>query len=165
MQTRIHKNWQILAFSLGVMAIGACTPPPVERIPDPEPPPTPPPAVTPHPAASAQERAVQLYPDLAVKDSLFNRTFLELVEQTKTTNPRMLTMVDWPIHIAHQAAGMLGVQPMPERSFVTAPPTPVPVTPLIIQVTPKLGSSLDKGAYNSMRGVAKTPELRYVYPQ
>jgi len=160
MQTRIQKTWHLLALSLGTMTIGACTPPPVERVPEPEPPPTPVPAVTPHPAASAQERAVQLYPDLAVKDSLFNRTFLEIVEQTKTTNPRVLTMVDWPISIAHQTAHMLGVQAMPERSFVTPPPTPVPVTPLIIQVTPKLGSSLDKGAYGGTRGVAKTPELR-----
>ncbi len=133
---------------IGMIVMSGCTPAKVERAPEPEPTPTPPPPVTPHPAAAAQERAVQLYPDLAVKDSLFNRTFLELVEQTRQTNPRELTMVDWPIVIAHQTGRMLGKNAVQDGPKATPPPPP-PATPetVYVPVTPKIGSSLDKGAY------------------
>src|SRR3954447_16169264 len=96
--------WRLSAVCLATLVMSACSPPAVvEREPEPPaPPPTPTPVPTPHPAASAKERAVQLYPDLAVKDSLFNRTFLELMDHAKETNPRVLTMIDWPITLAHQ---------------------------------------------------------------
>ena len=53
---------------------------------------------------------------------------------------------------------MLGKSPVPDGPKST----PTPATPAVIYlpVTPKLGSSLDKGAYGQSRGVAKTPELR-----
>lgn len=152
MQTKIQNGWQILALSLGAMTLGACTPTPAERVPGPTPlptsttTPTPVSAGTPNPAISAQERAVQLYPDLAVKGSPFNRAFLERLEKTRTTNPGVLTWVDWPVFLARQTGDSLGVQPLPERPIVTPAP-----------VTPKMGSSLDKGAYDLRRSVPKTP--------
>jgi hypothetical protein len=127
----------------------------VERAPEPAPTPTPPPPATPHPANAARERAVQLYPDLAIKDSLFNRTFLELFEQAQKSNPHELTMLDWPITLAHQTGRMLGVSPVPDGP--KAAPTPVTV---YVPVTPKLGSSLDKRPFDQRHGVAKTPEVR-----
>ena len=161
--SKILTDWRALSCALGLILISGCVPARVERAPDPEPTPTPGPPATPHPAAAAQERAVQLYPDLAVKSSLFNRTFLELVQQTQANNPRELAQVDWPIVLAHQTGRMLGISPL-DGSKVT--PTPAPASPVaIIPATPKFGSSLDQGAYNQKHspqksaGTAPTPSM------
>jgi hypothetical protein len=141
------KRWRVLMAVLGTAVMSSCSPPVERSEPEPEPPPptpTPTPAPTPHPATGAQARALQLYPDLAVKDSLFNRTFLELVEQYKVRYPRVMTEVDWPLTLANRTGQILGVNPM-----YNVPETPPPATPVVIYVTPKLGSSLDRGGYRS----------------
>ena len=136
---------------MALSAVGGCTPAPVERR-DNTPPPTPPAAakaVDPSPQISqaeaiaaangAQERAVQLYPDLAVKGSLFNRTFLEVLADTKARNPDLLTHIEWPVALARRTAGLLGV------SVKTPPPDPVEVPSKPVTPASKLiGTSLDK---------------------
>lgn len=156
-----HWTWKILLMAAGVAAMASCTPP-VEREPEPPSTPTPTPPITPHPAVGAQARAVQLYPDLAVKDSLFNKTFLEVVQQHKDQSPMFLTRVDWPLSVAAEAGRILGVRPTDEKVVRT---TPLP-TPQVIYVTPRPGSSLERGAYNRDRGVTSTPIIRYyrTYP-
>ncbi len=139
------KHWRSLALCLGALVLGACTPPPVART-EPEPTPPPPPAskpapVTPHLANAAQLRAVQLYPDLAVKGSLFNQAFVELVKQVQETNPQALTTIEWPIIMANRVGATLGVRPVG---------TPTPAAK-----TPKPVGSLDKGAYSSGRPAQK----------
>ncbi len=90
-----------------ISCLAACTPKP--EPPPPEVAPTPKP--TPHPAVAARERATELYPDLARRDSSFNRAFVELYEDTARTNPAALAKIDWPITLAHRVATMLGIDP------------------------------------------------------
>ena len=125
----------------------------------PTPAPTPPPIETPHPATGAQERALRLYPDLGVRGSMLNRTFLDLVEYEKHNNPKSLTVVDWPITFARRAAQMLGVQAQPD----VTPSPPVTPRPHVVFVTPAPTPMrpLDRGSYNEKRHVASTPKLIY----
>ena len=109
------------------------------------------PSMTPHPAVAAQRRALELYPDLAVKDSLFNKTFVALVQQARETDPRQLTMADWPLTIAQRTGGELGIRPGPKATPLP-PPTPPPAP-----VTPKLMGTLDQGAYHQSRVTPRTP--------
>lgn len=148
--------------AIGAAAMVSCSPPVQRAEPDPLPQtPTPTPPVTPHPASGARERAVQLYPDLAVKDSMLNRTFLDLMQQMKEQNPEVLTQVDWPLTLANRAARMLDIAPRTEKA--TPVPTPLPPTPpppVMIYVTPRPRTLLEGGAYNQKRDVTATPMLR-----
>lgn len=143
---------RLIALMMTVASLCACT----KVQPPPEPQATPIP--TPHPAESATERAIQLYPDLAVKGSLFNRTFREVFEQEQKVNPRSLTRLEWPIDIAMRTAGILGV---PQAPAVTPAPKVIYVTP----DTPKPGTMLDRPAQREHYYVRGTPEYRRVYPQ
>jgi hypothetical protein len=141
---------------LAAIGMGACTkvePPPPEPTPTPRPPPA-----TPHPATGATERAIRLYPDLAVKGSLFNRTFLEVFEQENKLNPTSLVAVDWPIYLAHRTGVMLGVKPVPDT-------TPPPQVQVIYADTPKPGTMLDQPAKRSSYYSRGTPQYRRVYQQ
>jgi len=112
------------------------------------------PKPTPHPATGAQARAMQLYPDLAVKDSLFNRTFVELVDHTSQRDPLLLAGVDWPITLAHQTGKILGVTPE------TARPEPAPDLNTKVEVPPaRPDNPLERGAYNNTRVV--NPRIYY----
>jgi len=106
--------------------------------------PAPTPVVTPHPASGAKEAAVKKYPDLAIKDSTFNKTFRDLYEEQLQKNPSSLARPEWPLDLAYRTATLLGVHtygPPP-----AAPPPPVPATPVVLAApTP---SALDRGAYN-----------------
>jgi hypothetical protein len=75
-------------------------------------------AATPHPAAGATAAAMRLYPDLAQKSSEFNIAFRELYEDRRKSDPVSLTKADWPLDLARQTAGMLGV------AAYTPPPAP-----------------------------------------
>ena len=154
------NRWPIQTLCIGTLVLTACTPV-VERaeVEPPQPPtatPTPTPPPTPHPALAARERAVQMYPDLGVKNSLFHRTFIELFEDARVNRPHVLTTVDWPIMLAHKSGNMLGVSPAQP-----APPAPAPMPPppAVIYVTPKPGNRLDQGAYDQRRVVTGTPRL------
>jgi hypothetical protein len=141
--------------ALAMMALCTSCTPPVEKAPKPKastPAPTPP--ATPHPAQGATEAAIRLYPDLGKKGSTFHRAFLERYEHLKSTNPRSLVAVDWPLNVAHRTAAMLRVEPY-------SPPvaTPVPVVTTPAYYPP---SSLSRGAYDSKREVAKPPRRVWV---
>lgn len=100
--------------------------------------------MTPHPAAGAREAAVKKYPDLAVKDSTFNKTFRDLYETELRSHPINLTRPEWPLDLAYRTASLLGV-----HSYAPAPAPPPftpPATPVVIPApTP---STLDRGAFN-----------------
>ena len=57
-----------------------------------------------------QKKAVADFPDLAVKDSLMNYKFVEMVKVLKTSNPSFFNDVKWPYTLAAQIAG---VKPAP----------------------------------------------------
>lgn len=94
---------------------------------------------------------MKLYPDLAKKDSTFNRAFREIYEKRLETDPASLAEVDWPLDIARRAGDMLGVPPQS-----LTPISPRVATPAPIVRTP---NALERGAYNQTRGVAKPPVL------
>ncbi len=95
---------------------------------------------TPHPARGANEQAARLYPDLAIKDSHFRRTFEEVYGYELGHNPKALTKVDWPLTLARRTAGMLGV------AEYKAPPA---------AATPKT-NPLERGAYDQRRAVVRS---------
>ena len=110
-----------------------------------EAPPATEPVATPHPATGATETAIRLYPDLAKKDSLFNRTFREVYESKKGSSPSSLTKVDWPLRVAEETARILDVQP-------AGPATP---TPRYVAPAPpaRQPTALERGAYGEKRAV------------
>ena len=95
------------------------------------------PPATPHPAPESLQLAIQLYPELARKGSLFNRTFVDLVEQRKELNPRSLSYPSWPLELAGETARMIGVRQ-----------SRVPVA------TPK---ALERGSYGRTRALPSGP--------
>lgn len=111
---------------------------------------TPAPTMKPHPAAGAKEAAIKMYPDLAVKGSTFNKTFLDLYAEQAQKDPDFLTRADWPLILANKTAQMLAGVPTP---------TPTPVVP---QVAPA-PNALERGAYNHARSTnpGATPWVRY----
>jgi len=108
----------------------------------------------PHSAEGAKEAAVKLYPDLGVKDSTFNKTFVDLYAEASQRNPDLLTRADWPLVLANRAAQILSVSPAtPTPVAVAAPPPPPP---------PPTPGALDRGTYNQRRstGPGATPWIR-----
>jgi len=120
---------RLLLLSIAFLAPIACSPPPAVA-----PPPTP------HPAPESVQRAIELYPELAKKGSLFNRTFVDLVEQRKVTNPKSLSYSTWPLELASETARIIGVQQY------RATPGPV--------ATPK---ALERGSYGKTRALTRGP--------
>lgn len=137
--TFMNRIWYSLLLT-GTLLMVSCSKPP---------PPVPAPSTpvpTPHPARGAGEQAIRLYPDLAIKNSHFRRTFDELYEDQRTNSPKALTKVDWPLTLAHRTAGMLGV--------TAYSATPVPeATPKPPEATPKQLNSLERGAYDQRRAL------------
>jgi hypothetical protein len=143
------KTFSATAAIVAVLGMGAC-----KKVEQPSAP-QPTPVLTPHPATGATERAIHLYPELAVKNSAFNRTFLDLYEELRQNNPEMLTRVDWPLDLAARAGMILGIRPTSET---TPSPQVVIVTP-----APQTPRTLDRGAYNEKRNVVHgTPSIIYV---
>jgi len=91
---------------------------------------------------------MKMYPQLAVKDSIFNKLFRDLYTEELQKNPGTLTQADWPLILAHRTAALLTVKP----ANSIAPGTPAPsVAENRIRATPTPASSLDRGAYNQRR--------------
>jgi hypothetical protein len=63
---------------------------------------------TPHPAPESRALATKAYPSLAVPGSAFNIRFLALYNDTKVSNPGLLTQADWPMQLAERVAKQLG---------------------------------------------------------
>lgn len=69
-------------------------------------------------SAIAQEKnhdwqliAVQKYPELGVKDSDFNKRFLETYTQRKATDPAFFTSPNWPLTLATEIASQRPATP------------------------------------------------------
>ena len=147
---------RLLVVVLAAFGMISCSPAPVVRVDDPEPPtspsPTspssaspatasssrPPPQPTPHPAQEAQAQAIKLYPDLAKPGSAFNKTFLHIYTQELKTNPIALQRADWPFDVAKKAALILNVEmgsaspAMPTTAAIqSAPAAPVAMPPML----------------------------------
>lgn len=147
---------RLMTFAAAALLVASCTkPPPPPPPPTPKPRPAPKPVPTPHPAHAARETAIRLYPDLAKKDSTFNRAFREIYEERQNTDPASLAAVDWPLVIAQRTATML------EVSRHSPTPAPRPPAPVVV-ATPapvKESNPLDRGAYNERRDVARPPVI------
>src|SRR5436190_1287749 len=110
----MNARWYSLLGAGTMLLVAACSPPKPVSVAEPTPVPTP------HPAQGAREAAIRLYPDLAKPDSTFSKTFLEVFEAQKASNPRSLTAVDWPLTVARRTGSILGVAPLDPN----APPPP-----------------------------------------
>lgn len=110
-----------------------------------------------HPAMGAKEAAIKLYPQLAVKDSTFNKVFRDLYTEEMQRNPDLLTRADWPLTLAHHTADLLSQPAVP-----AAPPAQTslrPGAPEMAQTqpaqptraTPTPATALSRGAYNKTR--------------
>ena len=66
---------------------------------------------TPNPATEAQLQAMRRYPALSTKNSPMNKAFLVAYNETKQTNPDLLTQSDWPLTLAARAASSLPPPP------------------------------------------------------
>lgn len=98
---------------------------------------------------------MKLYPDLAVKDSTFNKTFVDLYSEASQKNSDMLTRADWPLLLARRTADMLSVSPA-----TPAIPTPPPPQVVVVAPTPT-PTALDRGTYNQKRSRSyATPWVR-----
>lgn len=85
---------------------------------------------TPHPAAAAKQAAMHAYPALAVKDSVFNRTFVDLYQEQAQKDPDSLALADWPITLAQRTAILLA-SPGPVAAEKIATPVPTPMTTVL----------------------------------
>jgi hypothetical protein len=134
---------------------------PLEKTPEPTPTPapTPTPIPTPNPAKGATEQALRLYPDLAKKNTIFNKTFRDLYQQEKTSDPELLTDFDWPLRLANQTASILGVKPV-SLSPTPTPKAPEPEVSWIEQKLNENGKRLEKPAYDQRVVV---PQRTYFY--
>ncbi|EDY17242.1 hypothetical protein CfE428DRAFT_5260 [Chthoniobacter flavus Ellin428] len=105
----------------------------------------------PNPAQGAKEAAIKMYPQLAVKDSTFNKTFRDLYLEESQKHPQLLTQADWPLILAHRTADIL----TPPAPIVPAGPTGS--APQVADAKSKWPSPtpssnpLDRGAYNQAR--------------
>ncbi|MEZ0255448.1 MAG: hypothetical protein ACAI37_09215 [Chthoniobacter sp.] len=125
------------------------------------------PALRPHPAAGAKEAAMKIYPELAVKGSTFNKTFLDLYAEKAQQDPEFLTKADWPLLLARRTAELLAplTSPPAPAAVASAPPNSAP--PAAGQAAPSAPSApsatghsfnpvagpsaLDRGSYHQTR--------------
>ena len=115
------------------------------------------PVPTPHPATGATEAAIKLFPELAKKDSMFNRAFRDLYEERKKRDIESLTKADWPLVLARQTETMLGIaEKFPSNESVAVSS----ITPTWIEQRKNQPSALDKPAYDQRRVIGS----RYYYP-
>lgn len=113
-----------------------------------------------HPAQTATQTAMRMYPALAVKDSPFNKTFRGLYAQELRTNSDLLTKPDWPLTLAQRTQQALTAPP---PSVLPPPPTPQAVAVADDQTTPSSANPLNRGAYNKTQSRAYGGWTRY-YP-
>ena len=78
-------------------------------------------AATPNPAREASLAAVRMYPDLARRGSAFNTMFLQLYAARKQADPNSLTAPDWPLTLAAEVEGKLGIHPFTGPQSMTGP--------------------------------------------
>jgi len=99
-------------------------------------------------AQGAKEAALKMYPQLAVKDSTFNKTFRDLYVEESQKHPQLLTQADWPLILAHRTADIL----TPPAPIVAAGPAPQVADAKSKWASPTPSSNpLDRGAYNQAR--------------
>ena len=55
-----------------------------------------------------QRKAVEMYPQLGVSGSEFNKKFWSLYQQRRQTNPAYFSLPQWPVLLARECAGQLG---------------------------------------------------------
>jgi hypothetical protein len=55
----------------------------------------------------AQQRAIALYPDLAVAHSKLNQEFVRRYQQYQKVDPGYFNNPEWPTHLAHESQGAL----------------------------------------------------------
>jgi hypothetical protein len=105
-------------------------------------------------SASAAKEAVRLYPELGVKDSTFNRAYLQSYREELQKNPSFFKRVDWPLELAHRTARQLGVLPAtsePQQVAYVPPETPAPTVQLSPTPTPIPWNPLERGAYDQRK--------------
>jgi hypothetical protein len=100
----------------------------------------------PNPATGAKEAAMKMYPQLAVKDSTFNKVFRDLYAEEMQKNPESLTKADWPLTLAYRTANLLAAKPVTSA----APPPPI-AEARPTRATPTPPTALNRGAYNQAR--------------
>ena len=162
--------------SVGWLFSPQATPAPLTDAKPPTAPVTPPPTTAaaspvfqPNPALGAKEAAMKMYPQLAIKDSTFNKTFRDLYVEESQKNPELLTKADWPLILAHRTADILTppaqAQPqppaMPQTQFPAARSGPQVADVQSRGASPTPSSNpLDRGAYNQTR----SPSYYYYWP-
>ncbi len=70
-----------------------------------------------------QRKAVEMYPQLGVQGSEFNKKFWGLYQQRKLSNPAYFNLPQWPVLLAKECANQLGPQAA-AKNPATAPATP-----------------------------------------
>ncbi len=60
------------------------------------------------PMLESQKEAIRLYPDLADKESKFNKLFVQRISARKVSDPSFLQRDDWPLSVAKRVAAELG---------------------------------------------------------
>ena len=123
-------------------------------------------APTPHPASGATEAAIKLFPDLAKKDTMFNRTFRDLYTERKLKDPASLARPGWPIEVAQETGKLLSILPVGATSAGAVAQVAVETTakaPSWIEQRKNQTSALERGAYDQRR--VMIPRYYYTDPQ
>lgn len=96
---------------------------------------------------------MKMYPQLAIKDSIFNKTFRDLYAEESRKNPEFFTKADWPLVLAHRTADMLTPpqpQIQPQQLQARTVPSMAETRPSLASPTPST-NPLERGAYNQVR--------------
>ena len=121
---------------------------------------------TPHPASGATEAAIKLFPELAKKDTMFNRTFRDLYHERKLKDPDSLARPGWPIEVAQETGKLLSILPAGATSAGAVAQVPAETTakePSWIEQRKNQTSALERGAYDQHR--VMIPRYYYTDPQ
>lgn len=97
---------------------------------------------------------MKMYPQLAVKDSTFNKMFRDLYAEELQKNPESLTKADWPLTLARRTADLLAkpvVSAAPPAPIIPEAPAPGMDQSRPIHATPTPPTALNRGAYNQTR--------------
>ena len=65
-------------------------------------------------ATAAQQKAIELYPDVGVADSPLNKEFVERVKRYQTENKEFFAEPDWPVRLAKECSEELVAKPVPK---------------------------------------------------
>ncbi len=82
-----------------------------------------------------------MYPDLAVKGSAFNQAFVQLYARRKAEDDPELQKPNWPVLLANEVAGSLGVTPAEAPPVAQPSPTPQAKGPNLVQE--RIGNYVD----------------------